>query len=285
MNEKALSSPRGRGPRITDEELDRMVALYKEGKSIQAIATAVNRHWQTVRKYVIEAMKERPGQELRREALKEALNDHYQDLVQVLASLPEMLVLPRSGELWENVTWQLPVPDRRTRLLLEGLREGHAKESALWSWWDRWNKTNKTFYNAINSIPERVKREIEVLGTRFPTASFAEGLTEVLTKRADSLVIDVGLYDPAMLKIVSSKKPRTEEIWLGESTALVRGNSMQDLMTALAKVMADMVEWEEVTQPAALYRRMADLKDKMLEEMEVLCLRRAFPGRCRLCPV
>lgn len=69
MVKKSLS--RGRGPRIREEELEQMIPLYLEGKSYKAIGQEVGRHWQTVRKYVIKALQEREGRELRREALKE----------------------------------------------------------------------------------------------------------------------------------------------------------------------------------------------------------------------
>jgi hypothetical protein len=49
--------------------------------------------------------------------------------------------------------------------------------------------------------------------------------------------------------------------------------------------MVDMGKWEEIQGLARLYRQMEETKDKMEEEVEVLSLRRAFPGRCRLCPV
>ena len=41
----------------------------------------------------------------------------------------------------------------------------------------------------------------------------------------------------------------------------------------------------ETERLGALYREMRALREKIEEELEVLALRRAYPGRCRLCPL
>lgn len=288
MAKKSLS--RGRGPRIREDELERMAALYTEGKSFKAIGKEVGRHWQTVRKYTMKALNEREGRELRREALKGALIDHFQDLVRALESLCKMLELPGAGR---NVSdgWQMPTPDRRNRLLLQALRDSHIRESPLWSWWDSWTEEGKSYDKLLSALRARVMREKENLEKSNTEASpmLTEALTEVLTKRGASIARGAQLYDPSMLQVhpaANEKGKRDlEELWLARSTQLATGYSMAELQEQVSGIMKDMTGWEEIKQLARLYRQMAETKEKMEEEVEVLSLRRAFPGRCRLCPM
>ena len=290
MTQKRLSRG-GRGPRLRDEEVERMVALYLEGKSFKAIGQEVGRHWQTVRKYAIKALQEREGRELRREALKGALVDHFQDLVHALGSLGELLDMPEVVRRELPHGWQPPTPERQNRLLLQALRDSHVRESPLWSWWDSWNQAREAYEKALSALRQRVMGEIARLEKSYPRVSltFTEALVEVLLYRGASIAQGASLYDPSMLRVrplVGQQGKRDgEELWLGESTRLAAGQDMARLRKQVSELMGDMGKWEEIQGLARLYRQMEETKDKMEEEVEVLSLRRAFPGRCRLCPV
>ncbi len=290
MTQKRLSRG-GRGPRLREEEVERMVALYLEGKSFKAIGQEVGRHWQTVRKYAIKALQEREGRELRREALKGALADHFQDLVHALGSLGELLDMPEVIRRELPHGWRPPTPERRNRLLLQALRDSHVRESPLWSWWDSWNQAREAYEKALSALRQRVMGEIARLEKSYPRVSLTstEALAEVLFYRGASIAQGASLYDPSMLRVrplVGQQGKRDgEELWLGESTRLAAGQDIARLRKQLSELMGDMGKWEEIQGLARLYRQMVETKDKMEEEVEVLSLRRAFPGRCRLCPV
>ncbi len=290
MTQKRLSRG-GRGPRLREEEVERMVALYLEGKSFKAIGQEVGRHWQTVRKYAIKALQEREGRELRREALKGALVDHFQDLVHALGSLGELLDMPEVLRRELPHGWRPPTPERRNRLLLQALRDSHVRESPLWSWWDSWNQAREAYDKALSALRQRVMGEIARLEKSYPRVSLTstEALAEVLFYRGGSIAQGASLYDPSMLQVrplVGQQGKRDgEELWLGESTRLAAGQDIARLRKQVSELMGDMEKWEEIQGLARLYRQMEETKDKMEEEVEVLSLRRAFPGRCRLCPV
>ncbi len=246
------------------------------------IAEAVGRHWQTVRKYTVKALQEKEGKELRRDALKEALGGHFRDLVLALNSLSELLQLPR--EVWQESPggWQHPIPDRQNRLLLQALQESHARESPLWSLWDSWNQARGAYDKALLPLQKKVTGKLTRLHRSYPKASFelTDDLTVMLLKRSVSLAQGGGLYDPSMLTV-----REVDELWLAQSTRLAEGHNMDKLKERVAKLMKDMREWAEVQELGKLYRQMADTGDKIEEEAEVLSLRRAFPGHCRLCPI
>jgi len=289
MAKKGLSRG-GRGPRIREDELEKMVDLYLQGKSFKAIADEVKRHWQTVKKYTIKAIGEREGEQLRREALKEALGGHFQDLVGALNSLSGLLQLPR--EVWQEPPggWQPPIPDRRNRLLLQALQEFHARESPLWSLRDSWNQSRGAYDKALLLLRKKVTGELTRLHRSYPEASFelTDDLTGMLLKRGASLAQGGGLYDPSMLTVRQStdkEGKKVDELWLAQSTHLAAGKNMAKLQERLSKLMEDMKEWAEVRELSKLYQQLAETKDSMEEEIEILSLRRAFPGHCRLCPI
>ena len=107
--------------------------------------------------------------------------------------------------------------------------------------------------------------------------------------RSISIAQGSALYDPSMLKVRLSAdregQREVEELMLAESTRLAIGQNMAVLKEQMSGLMEEMREWEEVKELARLYRQMAETRDMMEEEVEVLSLRRAFPGHCRLCPI
>jgi hypothetical protein len=187
--------------------------------------------------------------------------------------------------------WRPPTPERRNRLLLQALRDSHVRESPLWDWWDSWNQAREAYDKALSALRQRVMGEMARLEKSYPGVSLTstEALAEVLFYRGASIAQGASLYDPSMLRVrllVGQQGKRDgKELWLGESTRLAAGQDIARLRKQVSELMGDMGKWEEIQGLARLYRQMAETKDKMEEEVEVLSLRRAFPGRCRLCPV
>ncbi len=268
-----------------------MVALYLEGKTFKSIAVEVGRHWQTVRKYTIKALQEKEGKELRRDALKDALSGHFKDLVGALDSLNKLLQMPSQN--WQKPIngWQPPVPERRNRLLLQALRDSHVRESPLWSWWDSWNQVRGVYDRALAPLRNKVMVELTKLHQSYPGASFelTDDLTGILLSRSVSLAQGAALYEPSMLRVRPSAdeegQREVEELMLAQSTRLAIGENMAGLQERLSRIMETLGEWEEVQELARLFRQMAETRDMIEEEVEVLSLRRAFPGHCRLCPI
>lgn len=226
-----------------------------------------------------------------REALKGALVDHFQDLVHALGSLSELLNMPEVLMREDPHGWRPSTPERRNRLLLQALRDSHVRESPLWSWWDSWNQSREAYDKALSALRLRVTGEIAILGKSYPRVSLTPSgaLAEVLFYRGSSIAHGGSQYDPSMLRVSSiveqQGKRDGEELLLGESTRLAAGQDIAGLKERLSKLMEDMKEWAEVKELAKLYGQMAETKDKIEEEIEVLSLRRAFPGHCRLCPI
>ncbi len=288
MNEKRLS--RGSGPKIRESEIDRMVALHLEGKSFKATGKEVGRHWQTVRKYTLKALQERPGQELRREALKEALIAHFQDLLEALAALTQLIQLPEEDN-WQSQEWHPPTPDRRNQLLLEALKVSHAQESPLWDWWDNWNNERIDYQTSLENLRRKVNQELQALENKLAGSGIkvADCFTEILVKRGISLAKGHPIYNPSMLNVKLNVPQESGEakdiLLLGANTQLASAKEMSDVLPKASTIMTEMQHWIDVKSLHTNFEKMVEIQDSIEEEVEVLSLKRAFPGRCRVCPV
>ncbi len=277
---------KGRGPRIREDEVDRMVALYLEGKSLKTIAREVGRHWQTVRRYTIRAIQEKEGKELRREALRSSLVQHFEDLGGAPQSLKALLVMPGVEREGRPQAWVRESPELRDRLLLQALRDSHASESPLWGWWDRWVETREAYDNALVALRNRLAREEAQLAGS-PGVSLTEAVDVVLSKEAQFKAQGLSVYDMGKLRVCPHPEARDrEQLRLGDpGIILAEGTDMERMRVEFLHLAKALVRWPDTRELAGLYAQLGELKPKIEEEVEVLSLRRAFPGRCRLCPV
>jgi len=149
----------------------------------------------------------------------------------------------------------------------------------------------EAYDKALFPLREKVPAELIILHESYPEASLelTDELTQMLITRSISIAQGSDLYDPSMLRINPSTgkegEREVEELSLGQSTRLAIGQNMAGLQERLSKIMETMGEWAEVQELARLFRQMAETRDMIEEEVEVLSLRRAFPGHCRLCPI
>ena len=264
--------------------MERMVALYLQGKSFKAIAKETGRHWQTARKYTVAALQEREGREVRQGALKEALVGHFKDLVGALGSLKGLLVMP-GLDLGQGLQyWARESAERRDRLLIQALRDSHAGESPLWGWWDGWVETREAYDKALAPLGKRIAREKARLGGS-PGVLLTEAVDQVLSRQALFKVQGVSGYAPGILLVCPHPEvPDREQLRLGRDV-LAEGMEMEDIRVKLLDLAKGVGQWPEVRELLRLYAQLSELKAEIEEEVEVLSLRRAFPMRCRLCPL
>lgn len=280
----AKSMSRGQGPRIRGDELEQMLQLYSEGKSLKAIARITHRHSQAVRKYVLKELKEQEGKDARKEALKSALTKHFQDMVDALDIMRKLLVLPVSSlPPSEQANWPPGGLDRRNNLLLVALRQDHTSASPLWGLWEKWCQEGKPYAYAFSQLPQEVDGALEDLQRLYGDSILVENLRPVLLKKAQTVDQGSEGYLASLLEV----KPGDEsggDLWLGNSAHLTAGRG-EEMKQELTRMFLEMAGWSHVREAVDSLKKLMIIKDKMEDEIEILSLRRAFPGRCRLCPV
>jgi hypothetical protein len=147
------------------------------------------------------------------------------------------------------------------------------------------------YQEALGVLHKKVIQEIQKLEKKDSASGIimTEDLSKILFIKSISFVKGTPIYDPSMLNVKSSVDQgdgeTEDELWLGQSTKLASGKDMDRLLIRVTKIMNSICDWTEVQTLRQLFEEMSEIKDKIEEEIEVLSLRRAFPGRCRLCPV
>ena len=140
-----------------------------------------------------------------------------------------------------------------------------------------------TLWEKVGKKTGRLKR------SNTGSATITEDLPQLLFQRAVSIARGSAMYDTDMLQVRPAGAAQGETsrvtLWLGQSSILAEGADVAELLTQVTRTMKDMSDWDEVQALAEIYLQMVGLKDKIEEEIEVLSLRKAFPGHCRLCPV
>jgi len=152
---------RPRKPRITDEQINEMMRLRRQGKSISAIAQATGCHRQTVRGYLRERRGDILADEVRKQVLIDELRRHLDDLAQFAASLAHRLPVHNSPNVKRDVEavfaplWgKERQAIRRNKMLFESLRE-HTGEKGWWQAFKEWEQA----WDACNRALEELQGE------------------------------------------------------------------------------------------------------------------------------
>ncbi|MFC1919216.1 hypothetical protein ACFLWX_00285 [Chloroflexota bacterium] len=269
---------RGRKPVLPHEQKE-MIELYKDGFTLKEVGRKVGRHYQTVEKYVRKHLAEEEGQYVHREALREALMRHFGDMVATLESLQKQLVIPGKDVSGYKFTED---PRRgREALLINELRQVHASDSELWSLWDSWESEVRDFVYKWTDVRERLDRDLRDT-ERYPQLDVAyleESCKEVILNCVWTVVQsgEQTLGDNFVIK--------DGGLWWGTWTRLSDGGEPEVARELVLLLITELSESEEVVGMNKLNMTLRRLSDSIREEIDILVLRRVFPGRCRLCPV
>jgi len=304
------------GKRISEEMLSQILRERRQGKSIAAIAQSLGVHRQTVRFYLKEKQDDILRDEVRKEVLAMALRDHFKELADFAgkelkekfeASYPEgteafqalelpggLVGMPAVGSPFyvANEWERMHVESSRTKHLSKALRE-HTADSPLWTYWDKW-ETNISDYKA-----QSLGLSVAVL--LWPDAEPPEGLRiapEYIPVLHKWLLGNLLLRASGALhkkeinaEIVGrSAKAHYEQLVLdGVSIRVEDGNALLSYLVD----RVDELEKLPSAEPLKLATRaikdrqstLIDIAGKICSELDALALKRAFSGRCHLCPV
>jgi len=301
------------GKKISEEMLSQILRERRQGKSIAAIAQSLGVHRQTVRFYLKEKQDDILRDEVRKEVLAMALRDHFKELADFAgkelkekfrASYPEgteafqalelsggLVGMPAVGSPFyvANEWERMYIESSRTKHLAKALRE-HTADSLLWAYWDEW-ETNVSDYK-LQSLglrgtvlllpdaepPEDLRIEPEyipilhkwLLGNLLLQASGA-----LYRKEVNAQIIGK-----------SAKAPYEQLVLDGVAIRVEDGKALLNYLIN----RLEQVQLTELLQSAALAMKdrqsyLADIASKIRSELDALALKRAFSGRCHLCPI
>lgn len=245
----------------------------ENGESPPQIAKADGYDVRTVRKQLEEARQEREGREARATVLRQALEQHYGDLVSFADRLNTSII---------HAT--LPMGARDDRLWF-ALRE-HLPRSPLWKAIDRMERLN----GELHDIDGRGHKRIGVMVKEKSPLGFVQK-PGTLGLNRDALEAAVGYHLRApteeLLKIETRElKEGVAEVAYGNFTCAVVPS---DMASEIGKLIADMMsgigQWPEREEMARTLLIRSRVVNEIEEELATIILRRIVPGRCKYCPV
>ena len=267
--------------KIAPAERREWLKAHEQGERIEAIALRVGRTARTVRHHVVLSRQERDQQQVRVALLSDAYKAHQNDVYALLQDLLKRAKKPDLRGLWPN-------PERRTRMLLDGLRS-HLQRRDLWracETWDLMARRLTVLEKEIRKdITTQVARELE----KSLPGPLAEGFAESLWF---ALRETVAGHDLSHMEYKVDHSPGGARFQWGAFTltdGLVDEEAVHSIRGTHHKLLkrVDNVE-NSVTSHAPTYREVLEewnqAREAIEEQVEGLLLRRVLPGQCSLCP-
>jgi len=160
--------------RLTEEQVQEMLRMRRQGQPIEAIAQAIGCHRQTVRLHLQERRGDILADEVRKQLLTDELRRHVDDLTQFAVSLVDYLPVPTShrdegdAEVVLTPLWgEQGRAVRRNKILFESLRV-HTGEKGWWvafkEWQEAWNSCKRAREEIRGEAHEVVRNLINQKG-------------------------------------------------------------------------------------------------------------------------
>lgn len=273
------------GKKLDQDKINKIMRLGREGNAVNLISEKLGVNRTTVNFYLNRGQEETINVEVRKKVLEEALWEHFREMRdfarnELKQRLARSIVVERgmvSVRVFglPSAGWGLAVVSEwermykwseRERHLLEGLRE-HTKDSLFWDYWDEWEGkvtgyegVSREIYGWVSDRVEACQLESRYLA-RLGRECFAATLLETSREAFDPETVNIGN---------EAGRSCFREIW--EEVRVGPAWPQLELETEKLK------EKQKQVQLRGLF-------DKMSPELEILAMKRAFPGQCRLCPI
>lgn len=313
-----MTEEKKKKPRITPDQITEIKRLFRNGKSMAAIAREIGIHRQTVKMHIREKQGDILADEVRKSVLTEELRSHFKqlsdfairDLKFQLDASPMAFERPRltvreKGPIFKGGPFAVPNfihpdyiylslewmrmhnPPPRDIHLLKALRL-HTSDSVLWEYWDKWHKNTNDFEKAGLDILEHVEDAIEhnVLST------IEYSIIETIQPSVFGYILQEasGIDHAGLSFLVQTCMTGEQRMSPNEETKAKE----QKLYKELEKIIEDIKGGEAFKKLKESLRQLnqsnvqlelrhiAKEIDKALVSIELM---HAFPGKCDLCPV
>jgi chemotaxis protein histidine kinase CheA len=255
----------------------------ENGESPPQIAANDKYDIRTVRKQIELAKQEREAREARSLVLRNALEQHYDDLRKFAEKLNSQI----SG--LDNI------PQSQDDDLIEAALRQHLPRSPIWSYMSKWQslcqKSNEQMQN-IESLIEQAAKEHPKLTPLVDTGlnGIIPGIVVALTFQAKQWSHGNGGLNPkdnlltepvgegfVSLRYGFSQMGKIDAEHADRYTEMVR-----EVLVDLESSLRDSETYHDLEKTVAEIGR---LGRKLREELAVIRLRRIVPGRCKYCPL
>ncbi|MBA7678638.1 hypothetical protein ES703_86916 [subsurface metagenome] len=265
-------------PSVKTETRLEWLKRYEQGETPPQIAERDDFDVRTVRKHVELARLERDVRQARSEVLRNALEDHYRDLLETVQNIEKQM----SGEDMVSMEKEQP--------LVMGLRQ-HMPRSPLWENLRKWNRTLTELAELNDVIRNKIQREIETDGRLKGIVS--QGANGVIPAAIDVLVHQVkqwargleGLKLDRDIHLEKAPEGRVRMRYGFSHFGEIEEGQVETIKAVLIDFESELKHSPEYLEMEKLYGKRGRLKTNIGESLTVILLRRIVPGRCKYCPL
>jgi len=247
----------------------------EDGESPPQIAKVDNYDVRTVRKQIELGRQEREAREARFAVLRNALEQHYHDLMSFAQKLDS-----------EVIHSSLPMGAKGDRLW-SALHE-HWPRSALWKAIDRMERLNEEARAIENRAEERLWNQV---GRDSPVGLAAKEGGKGLYRDGLAGAMRYYLGAEQSLRFSESHISATQQGVLIQIAcanwpcALVSADQVTQTKKVIAQLMEAVGRWPEREDLKRTLAERSGVIDTIRDELATITLRRVLPGRCRYCPI
>jgi len=269
---------RTRKPIVKEDTRREWLRRFESGESLEDIAKKESFDIRTVKRQVDKAEEERAGKEARQAVLRDALHDHFKDMVDLVEKVMEFINAKAAVSL---------EPEKEK--LLDGLRQ-HLPRSPIFKYLNRWEHLQKGKAEINRKISGRlldIKLLLKLGGDDIKDLSKENysSLRDIFNHQIECWSRGVKALD-VLRDFVMKDTGKLVDVNYGRyNIGMISKDTGNRLKNAISKLEMKMQKWEEVKELGELYIEETRLRNKLLDELQVIKLRRVVPGRCRYCPI
>jgi hypothetical protein len=265
-------------PPVKPETRLEWLKRVEQGETPLKIAESDGVDVRTVRKHVELARMERDVQKARSDVLRNALESHYQDL------------LDTAQNIGNQISRETSVLTAKERPLMLGLHQ-HMPRSPLWENLRRWNRTITELAELEEMINTNVERDLEADGRL--SVIFSKRAKGVIPTTVDVLVYQVKKWARGQEGLNIDRDIHIEKATEGlvmmkygfSHFGEIDESSVETIRAVLVDFESELRNRPEYLEMEKLYNRLGRLKDSINEVLTVVLLRRIVPGKCKFCPL
>ena len=265
-------------PSVKTETRLEWLKRYEQGETPPQIAERDEFDVRTVRKHIELARQERDVQQARSGVLRDALENHYRDLLETARNIEKQM----SGEALVSLEKEQP--------LIMGLRQ-HMPRSPLWENLRKWNRAVTELAELREAIRNDIQREIEA-DVRLKWI-VSQGANGVIPAAVDVLVHQVKEWAHGREGLKIDQDMHLEKVREGKVRMRygfshfgeIEESQVEKIKAVLIDFESGLKDWSEYLEIEGLFNRVGRLKTNIGEILTVVLLRRIVPGRCKFCPL
>ncbi len=264
-------------PAVTADKRRNWLNRNEEGETPPTIAKSDGFDVRTVRKQIALAKQERERREARSGVLRNALEDHYNDMIKFITKLEGNL---HAIDFSQAISVETLSQDRMWRSLRE-----HIPRSTIWKRITQWEDTHQQIVVLINQGAQRIVNWLKDNGVDPEQSDISiKELTDFFKDRMQTWAHQdsVGAVKVTMEEAKDGLVNLKYDGWRMFTVPKDKVDGVKQVMERIHDYADSLSELDEIRKAQV---RLRQTIDNVSEELITIKLRRVVPGECKYCPI